>query len=460
MRGQATDLLACWITASLAMLGSSQLAVADPGSDWKAGAAAVVISPPAPVPMAGAASNKPTDGKIHDLYAKALALEDHRGTRLVIVTVDVCMIPMDVRKAMEQEVRQRFDLPPQSLLLNASHTHAGPETRARRAVLYGFSPAEIKQVEDYVAWLQQRLVKVIGEALADLAPASLSYCKDQAGFAVNRRLKTGGGYRMAPNPDGVVDHEVPVLVVRRPDGKPRAVLFGYACHAVAFASRTLCGDFPGFTQRAVEKKYPGAVAMFLTGCGGDQTPNQRGSAEAAENCGLQLADAVVRAINADQAPLDSPLRLALETVAIEFDTPPTREQLVQQAKALQGIPQRRAKLLLEKLDQTGELSRTYPYHVHVIRFGDDMILVGLAWEVVVDYSLRLKKELAGPKVWVAGYSNEMFNYLPSLRVLREGGYEAGGSLLGYTSAPAPLAPSVEKLVVGKAKELAERTKEQ
>jgi hypothetical protein len=93
-----------------------------------------------------------------------------------------------------------------------------------------------------------------------------------------------------------------------------------------------------------------------------------------------------------------------------------------------------------------------------VRFGDDLILVGLAWEVVVDYSLRLKKELAGPKVWVAGYTNEMFNYLPSLRVLKEGGYEAGGSLLGYTRAPARLAPSVEERVVGKVKDLAERTR--
>jgi len=91
-----------------------------------------------------------------------------------------------------------------------------------------------------------------------------------------------------------------------------------------------------------------------------------------------------------------------------------------------------------------------------VRFGEDLILVALPGEVVVDYSLRLKLELAGPTVWVAGYSNDVFGYLPSLRVLEEGGYEGGGAMR-YTSFPGPFAPSVEKLVVDKVHELAQET---
>lgn len=69
----------------------------------------------------------------------------------------------------------------------------------------------------------------------------------------------------------------------------------------------------------------------------------------------------------------------------------------------------------------------------MVRFGDDLTLVALASEVVVDYSLRIKRELDGdssvdataPAVWVAGYSNGYFGYVPSARVADEGGYEAG-----------------------------------
>jgi neutral ceramidase len=84
-------------------------------------------------------------------------------------------------------------------------------------------------------------------------------------------------------------------------------------------------------------------------------------------------------------------------------------------------------------------------------------MVALAGEVVVDYSLRLKRELTGPPLWVAGYSNDVFGYVPSARVLHEGGYEGGGAML-YTPLPGPFAPSVEELVVGKVHELMNRVR--
>lgn len=431
-------------------------------ADWKAGIASVVITPQSPTPMAGAFSPVPRTEKIHDIHAKALALEDAKGTRLVIVALDICMVPMELRQAMENEVARRFNLPPDGLLLNASHTHAGPETRPNRVVLYGFPPEVVQQVERYVAWLQGRLVEVIGAALEDLRPATLSFSQDQAPFACNRRLKTENGYQMARNPDGRFDHDVPVLQVKGKDGKLRAVLFGYACHATSYFCPQFHGDYPAIAQLAIEEAQPGAVAMFLAGCGADQCPTGSGL-EAMKQQGRQLAEAVSRAISSDARPVRGPLRVAIEQVPLEFDTPPTREELLRQTKitgdARTMIQRRRAEVLLKELDETGTLRKTYPYYVHVARFGDDLTLVALAWEVVVDYSLRLKKELTGPPVWVAGYSNEMYNYLPSLRVLKEGGYEAEGSLTRYTHAPARFAPSVEATVVGKVHELLGKLRE-
>jgi hypothetical protein len=84
-------------------------------------------------------------------------------------------------------------------------------------------------------------------------------------------------------------------------------------------------------------------------------------------------------------------------------------------------------------------------------------MIALAGEVVVDYSLRLKAELPGSPVWVAGYSNDVFGYLPSVRILQEGGYEGGGAML-YTQLPGPFAPSVEKRVVDKVHELVKKVR--
>src|SRR5450759_3419782 len=89
----------------------------------------------------------------------------------------------------------------------------------------------------------------------------------------------------------------------------------------------------------------------------------------------------------------------------------------------------RAKLLLKQIEEQGSLRQTYPYPVQAWQLGTDLTWVALGGEVVVDYSLRLKREL-GP-VWVAGYANDVMAYIPSLRVLKEGGYEGGGAMVYY-----------------------------
>lgn len=78
---------------------------------------------------------------------------------------------------------------------------------------------------------------------------------------------------------------MPVLTVTRPDGKLAAILFGYACHPTTLNFRTWCGDYPGFAQLELEKNHPGAAAMFVNTCGGDQNPLPRRSVELCEKMG-------------------------------------------------------------------------------------------------------------------------------------------------------------------------------
>jgi hypothetical protein len=142
---------------------------------------------------------------------------------------------------------------------------------------------------------------------------------------------------------------------------------------------------------------------------------------------------------------------------LEFAAPPSKEQLEQQKKSENKYERRHAETLLNELQQKGKIRTTYPYLIQVVGFGNDLTMVALAGEVVVDYSLRLKAELAGSPVWVAGYCNDVFGYIPSLRILNEGGYEAGGAML-YTPLPGPFAPSVEKQVIDKVHELVKKVR--
>ena len=432
-------------------------------TQWKAGVASVVITPEKPMWMAGYAARKgPSEGKIHDLWAKALALEDAQGSRFVLVTVDLIGIPRPTRDWMEKQVKARYNLPPAALLLNASHTHCGPVVRETRYsiygnTLYGLSPEQIEQSNQYVDDLQEKLLRLIGKALDNLAPARLGYTHARAGFAMNRRSKTETSYRISPNPDGPVDHDVPVLRVDSSEGKLRAVVFGYACHCTTMSFNKFCGDYAGFAQEYVQEAHPDATPFFVTGCGADQNPYPRRELEYCKQHGRALANGVETALSSQAKPVRGPIKAVLDTVTLDFAEPPGRKQLEEQAKSSDKYDRRHAEVLLEELERTGEIRKTYPYLVQVIRFGDDLTLVAMAGEVVVDYALRLKAEIADSAVWVAGYSNDVFGYVPSLRILQEGGYEGGGAMR-YTNLPGPFASSIEERIMGKLHEMVDKAR--
>ncbi|GEM_PF-177905 len=427
--------------------------------EWKAGAASVVITPQESMWMAGYASRtKPSEGAAQDLFAKALAIEDAAGARLVIVTTDLIGIPRSLRDSVAREVQDKHGLPPQSLLLNASHTHCGPELRASKASLYGLEQDRVAQATAYLDSVTQKLVALVGQALGRLEPARLSYAHARCGFAMNRRLPTERGYQNSPNPEGPVDHDVPVLRVEGTDDKLRALVFGYACHNTTLSFYQFCGDYAGYAQQYIEAEHPGVTALFLTGCGADQNPYPRGKLEQAQAHGRSLANAVEAALLPKPRTLAGPLRTVLEEVELQFAPPPSRDELAKLRESQDKTDVRRASLLLDELDRTGKIRDTYSYPVQAVQFGGDLTLVALAGEVVVDYSLRLKRELAGPPaVWIAGYSNDVFGYVPSRRVLAEGGYEGGGAMR-FTSLPGPFAESVEDRITTKVHELVGRVR--
>jgi neutral ceramidase len=402
-----------WLLGSMLSLAA---VVADeppePSPDaWRAGVATAVITPQQPMYMAGYAARKEqAEGTEQDLFAKVLALEDYRGQRAVIMTMDLIGVSEPLRSIVAQRVGEQYQIGPDMLLMNASHTHCGPAYTRDDA-------------KEYFDGLSDTLVDLAGQALNRLEPARLTYSYARCGFAMNRRTPTDRGYRNHPNPDGPVDHTVPVLSVSDTEGKRRAVLFGYACHTTTMGFLRWLGDYAGYAQEYLQQDHPGLTALFLAGCGADQNPYPRSRLEYAQRHGRSLATAVEAALEVGQTTplhqrvLHGPLRAALETVDLEY-TVPDRPDCA--------------------------------YPVQVLRFGNDLTLIALGNEVVIDYPLRLKRELGapeGPAIWVAGYSNSYAGYIPSQRVLLEGGYEADSR---------PWKPNLEERIVAKVHELVER----
>ena len=421
---------------------------------WQAGLAKRLITPAEPMWLAGyAARTKPAEGKEHDLYVKVLVLQDAKGRRAVLLTSDLIGIPRSLAQTVRAAVRKRHGLEEAALMLTASHTHSGPVLADNLLDMYPMPPEEAKKVAPYTRWLAEQMIAAIDEALKQLQPVQLEAGMGSVGFAVNRRLRTDKGVIGGSNPTGPVDHRVPILRVRSAKGEELAWVFGYACHNTTLAWQRWCGDYAGFAQETLESKNPGSLALFWAGCGADANPLPRGKVEQARAYGNELARAVLATATKE---IRGELRLHYAEIPLPYDTLPTKEQLTAQKLSKNLAERRRAERLLARWERDGQLPETYEhYPVQVWQVGP-VTWIALGGEVVVDYALRLKKSI-GPEVWVTAYANDVMAYIPSKRVLREGGYEADSSQI-YYGQPARWSPRIEEIIHEQILKLLDRRK--
>jgi hypothetical protein len=439
----------------LLALAAVPAAAADPG--WQAGFAAVTITPTQPMWMSGyAARTAPAEGTETDLFAKAMVLRTPDGRRLVLVTFDLVGIDRRLSQRICEGIRSKHGLPREAVCLAVSHTHCGPVVRDNLRSMYFLPDAEWAKVERYTDALPGRVLEAVDAATAKLEPVTLSWAVGTAGFAVNRRENKEPEVpklRAAGRLKGPVDHDVPVLAARDAGGRLKGIVCGYACHATVLSFQKWCGDYPGFATAELEAAHPGAVAMFVAGCGADQNPIPRRSVELARWYGKQLAAAVEAVLAKPMTPAAPEAAASYAEADLPLAEVPTREALVTDTTAKDKYVAARAKMLLEKLAAGQPLPAAYPYPTQAWRLGKELTWVFLGGEVVVDYSLRLKRELGPGPVWVSGYANDVMAYIPSARVLREGGYEGATSMV-YYGLPAVWGPRVEDVVAAAAKDRA------
>ena len=421
-------------------------------AQWKAGAAKTQITPNEFMLMAGYGSRtEPANGKLTELWAKALVIEDANERKGVIITLDLVGIDRKLSTAICKKLEtQGFQR--DQIVICTSHTHTGPVVGMNLAPLhYLIANDERKQqIDSYANQLTSKISQVVTNADANLEPVELTWGNGRATFAVNRRANKP--YDKVPDwrteglLKGPVDHDVPVLAARNKNGELTAILFGYACHATVLGINQWSADYPGFAQIELENRHPNCVALFWAGCGADQNPLPRKSVSLAVHYGRRLANAVDSVLmTSKMKPIEGDLKTRYREINLPLDELPTKSQIEADAQSANKFVAARAKLLLNQLE-SGPLSQTCPYPISCWNLGNDIQFVFLGGEVVVDYAVRLKSELRGTKTWVAGYANDVMAYIPSRRVLLEGGYEGGGAMV-YYGLPTIWAPSVESNIV-------------
>lgn len=421
---------------------------------WKAGTAKCVITPKNDMWMAGYATrNKPSSGKIHDLWAKALVLEDQQANQLVFVTTDLLGIPKNIAQAITTKLGEAYGLPRANIVLNSSHTHSGPVLEGALTDIYAIDRNEKKKIEAYSSWLTNQIVNIVKQALEHREEAFVYAGSGFSTFQVNRRNNREKELRQLTELKGPNDYSVPVIKVMSAKGQMRALMFSYACHATVLDGYEWSGDYVGFAQLELESLYKGCQAMFVQGAGADQNPLPRKSVALARQYGKVLSAAVEQVIADDKFQLLAP---NLKTAYVEVQLPLEKSNDKAYFKSVledQDTPNyflKWAKRMLEKIDAGEKLDTSYPYPVQSILIGDQAIFA-LGGELVVQYALDLKKEF-GNNVMVFGYCNDVMAYIPSERILAEGGYEGDDSQKVY-GLPAKWQKGIEQKIIDACKQL-------
>lgn len=431
----------CVVAGFLACIAFDLAHAESGGTEYAVGVAAVDITPDYPIRLNGFGSRRTeSEGVTQRIWAKALAIGTDGEKPLVLVTVDSLGIRLPMVEEVARRLHEKAGIELARFAVCFSHSHTTPKVNGASDTIFStpIPPDHQVHIDRYTAELTDALENVALAALADRKPARLEWAVGEVGFAKNRRPQ-----------GGPVDHSLPTMVVRSPDGNAiRAIYVTYACHCVTLSNNKISGDWAGFAHEAIQRQIPGAVALVSIGCGSDSNPSSGvtgdNTAAAAEQ-GAEIAAEVGRLLKGPLKPITGKIDATYSTIDLPLNVVPTRDELEARASAGDAMGFN-AKYQLAKLDRGEPLQDKIVYPIQTWSFGESLAMVFLGGEICVDYALRLRDELDPTRIWLTGYSNDFGCYIPSERLLKEGGY-GGGAEIVYFALPSVLKTGLEEKII-------------
>lgn len=409
---------------------------------FRAGRAAVDITPPVGAPIGSSYGITPA-ATIHDpLFAKAIVMETG-GTKAAMVACDLVSVRREIVAAARQRIAASTGLRGDQVILSATHCHAGPQMHP---LFLALTPEPARRLgEAYVAALPDKIAEAVRAAERDLQPARVwAASVEERELSFNRRfLMKDGMVRMNPGrggnavrPVGPIDPEVSVLYFDSPDGRPLATHVNFALHVAIAGGDAVSADYPGVLAKALAQvKGPDMVTLFTNGMSGNinhldiaNPAPLRGQAEVART-GTILAGDVLRAYRRLR-PVTAD-RLAVRTLPVDLPTPPVTAAEVEKARQIiaaygrPGAPAFDDVVRAWKVIDVGELrGRPLDTEVQAITLGDELAWVGMPGDAFVELGLAVKQNSPFARTIVSEQSGSgAISYVPNRKAFPEGAYE-------------------------------------
>jgi hypothetical protein len=383
--------------------------------------------------------------KLTPLLLQLLLIEDAQRERCLIVAGDLFGFDRSIVQAV-REALDAWGIGPESIVLNASHTHCAPGTVSNVPGVLG------AYVPGYARAIAQAVAQVMPTLYDGLADARLRVAEARARIGVNRRSRRDGRVVFAPNPDGAYDDHTPVLRIDL-QGRDRPVLVvSHACHPTGLnAAPVLAGGYPSWFREALLKRVGPASVLFLQGAAGsaklaaaDDPASFAKAPQDVVNQAQRLADAVADALEGEMTSVEGELSADLQTLQPELSTSRTDNEL----RAIASDPARDALTRSWAQGVLGLADRgRCDLEVQTLRIGEEVTMVTFPGEPVAELSLRIRREVpSASRAFILGYTNGLRAYLPTAEMVREGGYEADQAHQAYLLT-GPFTEEIEPLLV-------------
>jgi len=444
-------MFAIWMTVGLGLSGPDVRAEVTEQTiekAWSVGYGEADITPaPMQVQMSGYGRERYAKGTLSPLWTQAMAMRDKDGEIALLITADILDFDRVMVDVLRHAITRRHAIPPENILLAASHTHWGPAVRFRMSFSVGGPNVW------YMAHLEDQILASVEDALKDLCPATVQYSGiDFRGIGCNRRLSADGKIVFGPNAQGSFDGHTPILRMTRARSPRQIIMVGHACHPTSSGNiEKWSPGYPGAMRDHLVENLQDTKAVFVQGCGGDakvvhENPDTGKLAFTADPAraraaGQKLGQAVLDHLGQDDmTPLAGSLACTLVTGHLSYGERWSQEELKRQAyegsnKTWTTWAARQA-LALPDLDQD------FRYDVQLWKIGSGFTLFAMEGEVCSPWGPMLRAMAQTEDAMVIAYANSTSSYIPDQRIVREGGYEAESSQRAY-ALPAPFTENIE-----------------
>jgi hypothetical protein len=440
----------------------------------KFGIAKQRITPDYPVFLAGfGGRDHKSEGVLDDIYATVTLIKADQDQKLVIITLDALGGDRSFVRGIQSALKEEFGFERDQILINFSHTHCSVyltgdvASYGRRG---GYSMGQDRWPEQagdldysvdirYFLYLRDTIIQLTKHCLNSLKEGTILLKSGTSDAGVSRRMMTEDGMKFWPNFTADTDKDLFVMQLIGTDGRTQGLLFSYACHPTCIGKHLISAEFVGKACTELEQLYPGSIAVFLQGCAADIKPvktvdHNLGrfkaiTVEEMYEAGVELANDVQSVVESGGIiEVQGKLRTRMDDVRL-FTEPWKTEQVAAIAndETLTDFKRRAARRVLNAI-QDGNVREILPQYIQHWKLGEQIRIVTLEGEVPAEYALKIKRMLGkdGAIIIVLGYSNGVSTYIPTAKILQEGGYEADAFILhGFRG---PLVPENESIILG------------